>query len=124
MAWYSWITGGSETAGKVVDGVISGVDAMFYTDEEKSIANQKILDWKLKYAQASSGQNIARRLIAVMVSSLWAIMLIVEVVAKALGFDAFSEFVFNVLKENLNTPFSVIIGFYFLAHITRGLGKG
>ncbi len=42
MGWLSFLTGESKTAEKVVDGAISGIDAMFFTAEEKAVANQKI----------------------------------------------------------------------------------
>ena len=48
MGWFSFLTGKSETAEKVVDGAISGIDAMFFTEEEKANANLKILEWKLR----------------------------------------------------------------------------
>lgn len=123
MGWFSWITGGTETANKVVDGVVDGFDMVFFTPEEKSIASQKILDWKLAYAKASSGQNIARRVIAIGVSGLWALLIVIAVIAKAFEQDAFCDFIFNMMKENVNTPFSIVLGFYFLAHVARGFSK-
>ena len=48
MGLLSFLTGKSETAEKVVDGAISGIDAAFYTKEEKAQAHQKVLDWKPK----------------------------------------------------------------------------
>lgn len=123
MGWFGWITGGTETANKVVDGVVDGVDAMFFTNEEKSVANQKILDWKLKYAQASSGQNIARRVIAIGVFGLWALLIAIAVVAKALDAKEFCTFIFEMMEANVNTPFSIVLGFYFLAHVARGFSK-
>lgn len=54
----------SSSPDKVID-MVSGVgtwinDANF-TDEEKSKANQKFLDFKLKWVNATQGQNLARR---------------------------------------------------------------
>ena len=37
---WSWLFGNSESSNKVVDGVVSGIDSMFFTDQEKSVASQ------------------------------------------------------------------------------------
>ncbi len=42
-------------------GVGNFIDESFYTEQEKSVANQKLLDWKLKWINATQGQNLARR---------------------------------------------------------------
>ena len=80
MSFFSFLTGGSKTAEKVVDGVSSGIDAMFFTDEEKSRASQQILDWKLEYAKSTAGQSIARRVIAFAVTGMWCFVILLTVV--------------------------------------------
>ena len=124
MAWYSWLTGGSDTAEKVVDGAVSGLDMLFYTDEEKSIASMKILDWKLAYANATKGQSISRRIIATIVSLLWALLIIAAAIAGyfATGEGSYSNYLLGLLKE-VSNPFMIIIGFYFLAHVVGNMGK-
>ena len=119
MGIFSWITGGSDTAEKVVDNVSSGLDMMFYTDEEKSIASQKILDWKLKYASASANQSISRRVITITIAALWAMIIIVAVVYGLLaGKDAEgTKFLLEMLEKVVNPPFMIVVGFYFLAHV-------
>ena len=125
MGLFSFLTGKSETAEKVVDGAISGVDAMFYTDEEKAQANQKILDWKLAYATATQGQSLSRRMIAFAVTAAWLFIVMLLVVSGLLnGKDSAAvEWLFKVLTEVVNDPFMIIIGFYFLAHV-MGKFKG
>jgi hypothetical protein len=122
MGLLSWITGESKAAEKAIDGVTNGLDAMFFTDEEKSVANQKVLDFKLKWAQATSGQNLARRYISLLVVALWVLLVVLTVFLKLIGSES-SDFVFNILKDIVNNPFMLIIGFYFAAHIARGLKK-
>lgn len=123
MGWLGWLTGESKTAEKVVDGVSSGLDMMFYTDEEKAIANGKILDWKLKYATASAGQSISRRVIATIVSSLWGLIVLAAAVAGyfATGKDSYANYLMELLGSTVNTPFMIIIGFYFAAHVVGKL---
>lgn len=124
MSWFSFLTGKSETAEKVVDGVIDGVDAMFYTDEEKAQANFQILTWKLEYAKATQGQSISRRIIAFVVSGLWASMVITTIgIGLLTGKEsAQTGFMLESFKV-VNDPFMIIIGFYFLAHVV-GKARG
>ena len=119
---FGWLFGNSDSANKVVDGVVSGIDSMFFTDQEKSIASQKVLDFKIEYAKHTQNQSIARRVIAFAITGLWAIL---NLLAVALWFisEPASKFIFEVLKENINVPFMIVVGFYFAAHIVGKIGK-
>lgn len=77
MAWYSFLTSTTKTAetaaeaGKsIVDGLVSGIDAVFYTDEEKAQARQKGSETILKFWEAIARENTeqskARRMLAKM----------------------------------------------------------
>lgn len=110
------------TVEKVADGVYNGVDKMFFTDEEKSEASQKILDWKLKWFEATAPQNVARRFIAVVVTLLWAFLVLVMLAAKGLGANDYASYSFDVMRDVVGTPFSIILGFYFLAQVVGRFG--
>ena len=125
MGWLSFLTGKSETAEKVVDGAISGIDAMFYTEEEKAAANLKILDWKLEYAKATQGMSISRRIITFAVSFVW-VVLVLLLIAMGLTFGGDSgsvQFMYKVMTDVVMQPFSIIVGFYFLAHVVGSARK-
>ena len=119
MSIFSWITGSSKSAEKAVDGVVSGIDAMFFTDEEKSQANMKALELKIEFARATAGMSISRRIIVVMVSSAW--LLLVMLLAGLgvwLGKEAPAvDYLFRLLTDVVMQPFSIIVGFYFLAQV-------
>jgi len=125
MGFLSFLTGQSSTAEKVVDGAISGIDAMFYTDEEKAQANQKILDWKLSYASATQGMSISRRVITFTISAAWLLLVLLTVVIGLLLGGESSEvtFLMKILVEVVMQPFSIIVGFYFLAHVVGSARK-
>jgi len=91
--------------------VISGIDKAWFTNEEKS-------EYFLKYLAATQPQNLARRLIAIVVVLLWALLILVAIIVYRFDVD-YGLFIFDTLKENVNTPFSIIIGFYFAAHLAR-----
>ncbi len=107
-----------EDASKVIDGAVKGIDAIFFTAEEKSQANQKLSDWYLKYLSATDGQNLARRFIAMIVVLLWAALVVLGVAVRWFD-EKMSDFVFKVLVDVVMTPFSIVIGFYFLTHAVR-----
>jgi len=117
---FGWLFGNSDSANKVVDGVVSGIDAMFFTDEERSIAAQKVLDFKIEYAKHTQNQSIARRVIAFIISGIWGFL---NLLAVALYFisEPASEFIFKVISSNINVPFMIVVGFYFAAHVVGKL---
>ncbi len=122
MSLFGWLTGGGDTANKVIETASSGLDMLFFTDEEKSIAGQKVLDFKLEWLKATSGQNLARRFIAFGVVGLWCLGVLAACIAKLFS-EGYSEFLFTILKDVVGLPFTVIIGFYFAAHMVGKLKK-
>lgn len=112
------IFGDKDIANQVVTGAVAGVDKIFFTQEEKAEANQKLSEWYLKYLEATQPQNLARRFIAMIVVVLWAGLIITGVVAQKFNAD-YAKYVFEVLAEIVMNPFLMIMGFYFLTHAVR-----
>ena len=101
-----------ETISKTVDAVIKSGDALVFTEEEQSVASQKKLDWLLKFHQASSGSNIARRWLAVM--TVGTFLLLILATALMIGFDVGNHSELTAfIAESLVSPVMMIIGFYF-----------
>lgn len=111
--------GGGKNVDKGLDMASKGLDALFFTNEEKSVANQKVLDWKLKWISATGAQSIARRVISYIIVGLWSYIVLLAVHLHLLGLTGEAEFLFKVLRDVLHWPFITIIGFYFAAHIVR-----
>ena len=101
---------------KNTETVLSGIDKAFFTKEEKS-------EYFLKYLGATQPQNMARRLIAIIVVALWAALILLAAAVFPWMPD-WSEFIFKTLRDNVNTPFSIIIGFFFAAHLARAWQNG
>lgn len=120
---FAAIFGSSKNTETIVNGAVAGLDKLFFTDEEKSEASAKVADWYLKYLAATQPQNLARRFIAIIVVGLWALLVLAGVAAYPFS-ASFSLFVFDTLGEVVNTPFSIIIGFYFAAHVVRAWQTG
>jgi len=123
LSMLAGIFGKGDNIEKGLDMAGKGLDAMFFTDEEKSVANQTILDWKLKWISATGAQSVARRVIAYVIVALWAFMVVLAVFLEMIDATSKSEFIFTVLKDILHWPFITIIGFYFAAHMVRANKK-
>lgn len=119
MGLFDWLTGGGKTADKVIDKVSSGIDYAFYTDQEKAEDGKKRLDWILEYMKATAPQNVSRRFIAVVVTLLWALLILLAVGLHLADLAAKAEFVFKTLKEQVQNPFLTILGFYFLKQVVQ-----
>ncbi len=117
------IFGSSKNTETIVDGAVSGLDKMFFTKEEKAEANIQLGDWYLKYLSATQPQNLARRLIAMIIVLLWALLIVSGVTIYK--FDpGYSMFIFDILANVVMNPFLMIMGFYFLAHTVRTYQNG
>lgn len=126
MGMFSWLTGGSNAAEKAIDGAVNGIDAMFFTEEEKSQASQKVLELKIDYAKHTAFMSVSRRVIVCAVCAVWTLAVVLLLgLALAFGVEAPSfKAVKTVMVDVVMQPFSIIVGFYFLAHVaSKGRGK-
>lgn len=122
----SFFVGGSKTAESVIDGVKKAGDMLVFTDEERSINNMKGMELFIEYNKATLPQNVTRRHIAVTVVLLWTFFVLMAFIFKLIGlfggWDSFIQaatFTFKMINENINTPFAIIMGFYFLKRIIQ-----
>ena len=122
MGLLSRIFARPEDGTKIIDGAIKTLDHAFFTKQERAESSQKVSEFYLKFLDATQGQNLARRYVAMVVVGLWGALVVVMVVAYFLSRE-FSEFVFEVLTDVVMVPFSIIIGFYFLTHTVRSFKK-
>jgi hypothetical protein len=126
MSIWSKLFGAPEVISKGVDAVINAGDALVFTEEEKSRANQKILDFTLRYVTATSGQNIARRLIAIMVVGVWTVFSVGAFIlaiwsgfSTAPGPENALEELIGVMDALVSDPVSIVMAFYFAIGAVR-----
>ena len=122
MGILSKIFGNSDNAEKLVDGATKGLDKMFFTKEEKADANQKMSEWYLRYLEATQPQNVSRRFIAIIVTLLWAGLVVAGVALRWLSYEM-SDYVFKVLDDVVTTPFMLVISFYFARRLIGELNS-
>ena len=117
------IFGSSKNTETIVNGAVKGLDSMFFTKEEQAEYRQKGAEWFLEYLKATQPQNLARRLIALMVVFLWSILILLGVGVRPWA-DEYATYIFQILADVVMTPFLMIMGFYFAAHVVRSFADG
>lgn len=126
MSFFGRLFGTEKALSAAVNGVKNGLDALVYTDEEKandaakerSEGRAMIVQWM----QATQGQNLARRLIALSITAVW---LIQYLVGQALGLAAIWVEDAEKLRtasqmmrdgaDQMNAAVMLILAFYFAA---------
>lgn len=119
MNIFGWLFGGSNSADKVIDSATSGIDKIFYTDEEKADARKEGFKLWIEYQKATAPQNVSRRLIAVMVTALWVFSVLLYI-GLQLFFPDMATPIFQTISSVINPPFMLVIGFYFAKRIVEG----
>ena len=112
MAWYSFLTGADVQ--KNIDYVADGLDAMVFTDEEKSVVQKQIVDAKLRAIEKAS---VARRIIAIAITVESILLVNATVALHLIGWVTEAQFVKALLIEFMLQPFLAVVGFYFLTQL-------
>lgn len=103
-----WLFGNAD----IVDKASNAIDASLLTDEEK-------MQYFIEYQKATLPQNVARRLLALMVVGLYLVLILACVVLYRID-QEYAQFIYDLAKATLLTPVTVIIGFYFLKRFSMG----
>lgn len=126
MSFLGKLFGSSDAVNTMVTGVRDGLDALVYTDEEKSNdaraerseARAMLIEWM----RATSGQNLARRFLAVVITFTWLIQYLSVIVLNIISVWAQdpklwsqSAAMVGSNAESMNGAMMLILGFYFAA---------
>jgi len=127
---------GSDKAGAaIIDNVSSGIDKIWYTEEEKAEdqaqAKREGMAVYMKWLESTSGSRVARRLIALMVTGIWVIEHLGAVMAGVGGIWADDPTKLNETSRmladhatNNNTLVGVVLLFYFGGPAAIDASKG
>jgi hypothetical protein len=133
MSIFSRIFAGPDTIKTTVEAVRDSLDALVYTSEEKeqaAAANRaEARGMVVNWMTATSGQNLARRWLAVVITSTWlgqylvaqafAIASIWIDIGRRIAWREASELMAGY-AEQMNGAVMLILGFYFAApHLDR-----
>lgn len=114
---FGWLFGGSKAAENTIDGIKKGVDALVFTDQEKATMNQDAFKLWIEYQKATQPQNLARRLIALVVVFIWAIIVLSAAVVGIIGLSEQAQYLMDLLFKTVMPSVVVIISFYFYKRI-------
>lgn len=98
------------SAPKALEAVINTGDALVFTSEERKEAVYKM-------TKLLGPQNLARRVVAMGVTFLWALLTLVEAGLILAGHDKIADF--HALYTNVSLAFGGIMAFYFGTHLKR-----
>lgn len=125
LSWLGRLFGSEKSTNKLIDTASSGLDKMFYTDEEKaedmakdrSEARRMVIQWLAN----TQGQNLSRRIIALSITMGWLFMKFAGVAVSIAG--VWSDLEIDKVKatNEIIASFSadmtgavmLILGFYF-----------
>lgn len=129
--------GTKEAVTEGVHALRDGLDVLYYTEEEKATdkaaAISEARSMLVRWMEATQGQNIARRLIALVVTSVWllqyALSMIGDMIYPWLSDPDFSARFAVSSKaiaeraDGMNGAMMLILGFYFAApHMSEIIG--
>jgi len=120
---------GSEKAlAGIVNGATSALDKLYYTDEEKAEdaakSRSEARGMVIKWMEATGGQNLARRVISLVVTAVWIFQYVLVMIMGAIspwvdaGTAAKIMLSSESISENaqsMNGAMMLILGFYFAA---------
>ena len=125
MGFLGRLFGSQRAVDQIVKAGIKGIDALKYTAEEKAAdqikAREKVNDQVVDFMRATTGYNLARRVLAFIVVGIWALCLLFIIVCGIVdgfnGDDSFTKAAANVngiMSEwAIHTIVLAVILFYF-----------
>lgn len=134
MSWFGKLLGTDKALETTIKSVSNGLDALVYTDEERAQdaaqerkeARSMVIGWM----EATQGQNIARRIIALSITATWLGMYVSSIGLNiaSIWFDNTEKLLASAeaIKDTagqVDGAMMLILGFYFAAsHIDKIAG--
>lgn len=136
MGFFARLFGTEQALSQIVTGATSALDALAYTDEERAqdaaVERKEARKYVVEWMQATKGQNLTRRFIALLIVGMYGLMSIAAVgmsiaaVWVEPGAAAQLHASAAILKEQLLATWDIVllvIGFYFAApHLDKFAG--
>jgi len=108
-----------KTIAETAKSAVRGLDSIVYTEQEKAEKTQAAQTLYAELWKAAVPSAISRRVIAAIMVSVWAILVLTAMVLIVLGYDPRATKVIDLLMNVVKDPVSVIVGFYFLKDIVK-----
>lgn len=108
---------------KATDGIYNGLDKAWHTDEEKEDDKQKRIELFGKLLELSKGSSPARRLIAMIVMTLWFItginLLMVLNINLMVEVPYSTKEITDFAIDYVAKPTGLVLAFYFFKNIIK-----
>lgn len=122
MSFVSWFTGGGKQVEKVTNAVINGVDAVFYTEEEKAEDSKARRQLWFKFMELSrdesSIKSVTRRILSFLIIGHWLLFMDAALIFYAIGEISKAKMAFE-LAASMMWITAGVAAFYFGAHLIR-----
>ena len=128
---------GPAAAESAIGAAVKGIDSLFYTDQEKAEDKQKAkreaASMYIQWMAATSGQNRARRAIALTITAIWALTfvaaLLCDIAAPWVGGEYYDRLTASAEAlrggvKDMATPFALVLSFYFGQRMLDAFKKG
>ena len=116
MNIFKWFSSGSKAAEQVLDGAMKGLDAIVYTDEEKSAARQKLMDNWLELQKAlgeeTTVRSVTRRILAVLIVVPFVVLILAAAVVYKFDLE-YAKFLLALAESQFGWLVLGVAGFYF-----------
>jgi hypothetical protein len=131
MGFWNWLTGGGkavESAAKagesIVGGIVSGLDHMSFSDEEKAEHALQAAKIHLEMVRATVGESsirsVTRRILAWAIVGVFLSLIVTSAAIYKLDLE-YANHLFALAKELFGIVLAVV-GFYFGVHLLRTKG--
>jgi hypothetical protein len=121
---FSWFASGPKAAERVLDGAISGIDKLIFTEEEKSEVRTKLADQWLELqkllGEETTTRSVSRRIIALLFVVPFVLLNVSAAVIYAFN-EAYARFMFEVADGQFGVLTLTVAGFYFGPYMLQRL---
>ena len=107
----------------MVSGVGGWIDGQQFTEQEKSAASFKVLEYKLKWLNATQGMNLARRYLAMMFCITFLLVFCLCLFSAVIGFY-FGVDMTGLIDQVIELSEAFKIGWITMTIIVFYFGKG
>lgn len=125
MGWFSFLNSGTKAAENATDiaktltgGIVSGIDALVLTDEEKTQysaqAGELYLRFYETFGKENSEQSKARRALATMTFKVFFALILMGVAVYKLD-PKYAAYIFDIVKS-ITWLVGMVAGAYFIPH--------
>lgn len=111
---FSFITGGNRNANKIVDGAIKGLDAAWYTDEERAATYSH---WSKQQLDENSIRSKSRRILAFAILGCYLGMKVASVAVYKIDIEYAKHI--GMQADSIKWLALGVGGFYFYTHVLR-----